>query len=323
MGFDYPFILWLLLALLPLGWAMRKSERLTRDIVRRFHSSPPSVRYFRLRSLLAALFAGTLIVAGAGPYIEPSRTADYLFLVDTSRSMQARYSCEEPTFLDRAKNVMRDVAAAVPEGRYGIFAFDRLAFPISQMTYNHAYLDAVINNGLFIGMTYRATDTELFNALEVIADKKQDLPEMYGNVRHVILLSDGHLDDNEWRGNLEQPLQRLAAAGISVHAVGIGNPAETPIPITDQQGLCRDQLTEANGRTVRIPLRSDVLQAIATGSQGHYYEERQTGELIRFLRENTLLEVNGEAGFGQDQRRDIGWALLLPASAALFGLLLL
>lgn len=323
MGFDYPWVFLLLLAVLPLVWVLRRSELLTRRIVHLFRSVPPPLRYFRSRSVLAVSFTASLLTAGAGPYLEPTRTADYLFLVDTSRSMQARESCAEPTFLDRAKNVMQDVIEKIPEARFGIVAFDRLAFPVSQLTYSHAYLDSVINNGLFIGMTYRATDTELFNALKVIAAKKRALPDLYENVENVILLSDGHLDDEEWRQNLEQPLQDLLGAGITLLVVGVGNPAETPIPMTDQAGVCEDKLTEVNGTVVRIPLRSDILQAVATGTHGHYFEERQTGELVDYLKEQTNTEVTANLRFGEDQRKNIGWVLLVPAAAALFGLFLL
>lgn len=323
MGFVHPWVFILLLAILPLLWVLRRSELLTRRIVQLFKSAPPSSRYFRLRYALAGLFTASLLLAGAGPYVEPGRTADYLFLVDTSRSMHARNSCDEPTFLDRAKNVMQDVMTGVSEARYGIVAFDRLAFPITQLTYNHAYLDSVIENALFVGMTYRATDTDLLNALGAVAAKKQAMPDLYGNVKYVILLSDGHLDDEEWRQNLEQPLKDLQAAGITLLVVGIGNPVETPVPLMEPDEVCTDTLAEVNGNVVRIPLRSDILQTVATGTQGEYFEEGQTGELIDYLRNHTLVDVTGQEKFGEQQRKNISWVFLFPATAALFGLFLL
>ncbi len=323
MGFDYPWVLTLLIIIVPLIWALRKSGYITRTIVQRFRSAPPAYRYFHLRYLFAIVFTGSLVVAGAGPYVEPAQTADYLFLVDTSRSMQARNSCDEPTFLDRAKNVMYDVMAGVPEARFGVVAFDRLTFPVTQLTYNHTYLKSAISKGVFVGMTYRATDTDLINALEVVAAKKRTMPQLYEHVEYIILLSDGYLDDEEWRQQMEQPMKDMLAAGITLLVVGIGNPADTPIPVTDMEDVCSETLTEIDGRTVRIPLRKDILQAMANAGQGKYYEEAGTGELVSYLREQSLNNVVGEARFGEEQRKNVGWVLLVPATMALLGLLAL
>jgi hypothetical protein len=215
------------------------------------------------------------------------------------------------------------VIVAVPEARYGIVAFDRLAFPITQLTYDHTWLDAVMEKALFVGMAYRATDTEMMNALSALAEKKQALPDLYQNVRYVVMLSDGHLNEEDWRQNLEQPLKDLEAADITLLVVGIGNPVETPVPLLDENGVCSGTMAELNGNPVRIPLRSDILQAVANGTQGVYYDEAGTGDLINDLRDEALVEVTGQERFGEQQRRNISTVFLFPATAALFGLFLL
>ncbi len=323
MGFDFPWVLLLGIAIVPLLWVLKRSESFTKKLVHQFRSDPPAPAWFRLRYVFAVVFTGSLLVTGAGPYMEPQQTGDYLFLVDTSRSMQARLSCEHPTFLDRSKKVMQDVIAGVPEARFGIAVFDRFTFPITQLTYSHSYLDSVINNALFIGMTYRATDTDLINALKVVAGKKQTMPQLYKNVEHVILLSDGHLEDDDWRQQLEQPLKDLLEAGITLLVVGIGNAVDTPVPLTDQEDVCSDTMIVIDGKTIRIPFRSDILQVIASGSQGKYFEESETGKLIRYLREETLADITAEVQFSEEQRKSIGWIFLIPAAMALFGLFLL
>jgi len=323
MGFDYPWVLLLVFAFVPLFWVLGRSAALTKSVVRQFKSVPPAPSYFHTRLLCALLFVLSLLITGASPYIEPKQTGDYLFLVDTSRSMQARLTCDDPTFLDRAKNVMEDIMTGVPEARFGIMAFDRLTFPVTQLTYDHSYLRSVIHNALFIGMTYRATDTNLINALAVAAEKKQTMPHLYKNVEHVILLSDGYLDEEDWRQNLEQPLKDLLNSSITMLVVGIGNNMDTPVPQTDQNDVCTDTLTEIDGKLIRIPMRKDILQAVATGSQGRYYEEGQTGQLIDYIRNETLIDVPDDASFGLEQRQNIGWLFLLPAAAGLFGLFLL
>jgi hypothetical protein len=323
MGFDYPWVLALIVIIVPLLWVFRKSGTITRAIVQKFHSASLPPRYFQLRNLCAGLFIIALLLAGAGPYTEPRQTADYLFVVDTSRSMQARNSCDEPTFLDRAKNVMFDVMEGVPEARFGVVAFDRLAFPVTQLTFDHSYLRTAISNAVFVGMTYRATDTDMFNALRLIAEKKQAMPELYGKVQYVVLLSDGHLDEDDWRQNMEQPLKDLLASGITLLVVGVGNPVDTPVPVTDMDDVCSPVLTEIDGKTIRIPLRKDIMQTIAAGGQGEYFDESTTGDLVNYLRERTLKEADEHVQFGPEQRKNIGQMFLYPATLALAGLLLL
>jgi len=205
MGFDYPWAFLFLFALVPVFLVLRRSELRTKDVLTALKNAPPAERYFGLRYALISLFICSLVIVGSGPYWKPHSTGDLVFLVDTSRSMQARHTCAEPTFLDRSKSLIRDVLSGVPEGRFGIVAFDRLAFPVTQLTYDHAYLNEALDNALFIGMTFQATRTDLGNALSVIARKKRSLPQIYGKVRYAILLSDGYLDDSGWRESLEQP----------------------------------------------------------------------------------------------------------------------
>jgi hypothetical protein len=323
MGFDHPWLLLLLVIALPLFVVLQRSEVSTREILHRFRNTPPSRRYYLLRYALALVFAGSLVVVAANPYIEPRVTGDFLFLVDTSRSMEARNSCAEPTFLERSKEVMRDVMEGVPEARFAIMAFDRLAFPITQLTYDHAYLEEVMANGLFIGMSYRATGTNIANALAAVARKKQELPGIYGNVRYVILMSDGHLDNEEWQAEMEEPYRELQKANIRILSVGIGNPDETPIPVTVRGGDCRKDLMEVDGQAVRIPFRADIMKLIAGGTHGEYFEEGQIDELIGYLREETLTGLDNDVEFSDEQRNNIGWIFLIPATVALFGFLLL
>jgi Ca-activated chloride channel family protein len=262
-----------------------------------------------------------MVLISARPYIVSDRSADYLFLIDVSRSMDARQTCGDLTFLDRSKNIMRDVLSGVPEARYGIFAFDRFAFPITQMTTDFDYLDDVIEEGVHIGLTFEATKTELANALGVIADKKSRLPEIYGTVSKVILISDGNVT-GDYRRRLSEPLSRLRSAGVQVLTVGIGNPGETPIMVSER-GRCINEHIELDGETVLIPLRDDVLKFIAGESQGQYFAEGETERLIETLRAGLELITGSLDAENLSYRKDISIYFLTLASLALLGLIVL
>jgi hypothetical protein len=300
---------------------MRRSGRRSREIAATYKGQSPAKAFFVARLTLVCVFIVALTAVGAKPYVAYDSGGSFLFLTDVSRSMQARYSCAEPTFLGRAKIVMRDTLDGIPEARSGIVAFDRFAFPITSLTDDHTYLGEVIEQGVYIGLILEATQTELANALSVIAQKKQRLPEIFGSVRHVILLSDGHIG-GDYRRRLRGPIQQLRAADIGILAVGIGNPDNTPITGRDA-GQCNNQHIEVDGQKVLIPLRADILKFIANESRGQYFAEAETDKLIEVLRARLQSGIYQGDEPGTAQRRDISWVFLGLATLALLGFLCL
>lgn len=320
MRFALPEALFLLLLLPPLLWVLWRGDRRAEEVARALKSNPPPKWYLVLRLVLVTVFLGSLVLIGAGPYFQLHNTGAFLFVNDVSRSMNARFVCDEATFLDRSKRVMRTVLKGIPEGKFGVVAFDRFAFPVSQMTYDHFYLDEMIKNGLYVGLTYKATGTDLANALSVIADKKQKLPEIFGNVTHVVLLSDGHIA-GDYRRALRPGLDQLTEAQIKVVAVGVGNPGETPIPLREGRD-CNAEYTQVGSQRVMIPRRDDILRYISAETQGAYFEEDEGSDLVRYLRREGLTKVDDEIEVSARQRQEIGWYFLIPATIALLGLLL-
>ena len=321
MLFEFSNALWMFLLLIPIYWVLKRSERTTLKIATIYKSLPPESWHFNLKLVFVLLFISSLILIAAKPYTESTRSGEFLFLVDVSRSMDARHSCGDMTFLERSKIVMRDVLSGIPEGRFGIFIFDRFAFPITQMTNDFDYLNRVIDDGIHIGMTFEATKTELSNALAVITEKRTRLPKIYGNVDQLILLSDGFVS-GDYRRRFTQPLAHLRNAGINVKAVGIGNTAETPIMHTERN-LCVNEHIEMDGDVVLIQLRDDILKFIASETQGQFYAEGDTERLIRELRTELDLVAEGDTENVGKYRRDISPYFLVTASISLFGLLAL
>lgn len=323
MAFEQPWYLLALLLAIPVFIALRRSERRTRAVLKELEQAAPARRFFAVRLACLVLFIGCLALIPSRPYVVPRVTGDYVFLVDVSRSMQASNYCGEPTFLDRSKQVLRAVLEGVPEGRFGIFIFDRLAFPVTQMTYDHAYLSQVVDDALFIGMTYEATRTNIANALQVVAQKKQSLPTIYGGVSHVILVSDGHLTEADWRQDLASAIGDLNRADIAIAAIGVGNSTDTPIHVTGPDGDCREDLIEIDGEVVSIPLRRDTLVKIAEESFGRYFGERDVPAAVEYLRTNGLINKPGaDVVWTQEQRTYLGRLLLVPATLAFLFLLL-
>ena len=320
MGFDYPAAFIFLLALVPALWILVRGIRRSDNVARLYKDKVPSKNYKIIKSACLVVLLASLVTAGARPYLEPLRTGDYLLMSDISRSMMARNFCSEPTFLDRSREIMHEILNEVPEGRFGIMVFARLAFPITQMTFDHRYLHEVIDNGLRVGMIFEATSTSLPNSLSEFARKKATYPDFYGNVQYILLFSDGYME-GDWRNELARAMEDLRQTDIKVIAIGIGNPGETPIPRVVREE-CFDDYLQYNGRTLRIPLQDDLMKFIATETGGEYFGEGNIDELVRFMREETLVAAGNETGFTIEQQRDISWIFLLSATIAAFLFLL-
>jgi len=321
VGFQFPEAFALLLILPPLLWRVWRGGALAREIAGAFKGRAPGRWHSGARLTLIAAFLGSLIAVGARPYVVPGMTGNYLLISDVSRSMDARHSCREPTLLDRSKGVMQQVIAGLPEGRFGIVAFERLAFPVTQMTYDHSYLNDVIAHGLFVGLIYDHTATQFANALSAVVQKKERLPDIYGRVNYAILVTDGNISPSE-EGRFREVLMRLRDTGIRLLIVGIGSSGGTPIPVV-QNGKCLDQPIAMDGQPVRVSLRADILQSLAGETEGRYFGEAAIGELVAFLRRETLQKASSDVTFGAGQRKDMSWVFLVIATVALAGIILL
>jgi hypothetical protein len=189
------------------------------------------------------------------------------------------------------------------------------------MTYDHNYLDNVVEHGIFDGMIFDRTSTFVGNAFNTIVQKKKVLSHIYGNVQYVILLSDGNID-GDYRKTLEESLLNLGAAEIKIIPVGIGNQEATPIPISED-GKCVNKFIVKEDNHIGIGLRADVLKYVATATKGQFFGEVESDALVRFLRDEGLENTFVNSGTGQRQRDDISWLFLIVGSLSLFGFMVM
>lgn len=321
MGFRFPEAFIALLILAPLLWQAWRGQMRDRAVAAAFKSQPPGRIQAAGHLGCLAFFIAALVAVGARPYFVPAMTGNYLFVSDVSRSMEARQSCREPTLMQRSRQVMRQVVAGMPDAKFGIMAFERLAFPVTQMTYDHTYLSEVIEHGLFVGLIYERTATQFANVLTAVAQKKEKLPQIYGGVDYAIFVTDGNVNASE-EGRFREAVARLNQAGIHLLIVGVGSAGGLPIPDVEN-GRCFDDTIKVDGKEVRIALRADILRTVANDTQGRYFGEGETGELVKFMREHTLHKAPAHTVFSAAQQRDAGWIFLALATVALFAMILL
>ncbi|GLC94461.1 membrane protein [Cupriavidus sp. TA19] len=339
MQFLWPQMLWLLL-LLPLLAAAYLYLIARRKKIALLYASlalPRAAlgRYQRLRRhippLLFLLALGAALLACARPAATitlPSDTITLVLAMDTSRSMEA--TDVAPTRISAAQQAARDLIVGLPASvRLGIVSFAATATVVLPPTDNRAdMLDAIDRFQLQRGT---ATGSGLIQALAVLfpddgidleailfsgeslapgpggrslteaaaadAVRKRDRERpaaLPGSYRHgaVILLSDGR------RTTGPDPLDaaRMAAQrGLRVYTVGFGTAQDA--------GLSASSLSH------HMQLDEPTLRAVATLTDGEYFQAGSAADLTRVYRQLS-------ARFALE-RREVEISALLAAASVL------
>jgi hypothetical protein len=311
----------LMLALL--RWAYRRNTRLL-GLLR--DASDARTSYIVYAALLTAM-AISLIGIAAQPQLTlrasggQSPRGDFVFLVDSSRSMMARSTTADPSNLERSRSFISQVAHAMPEARFALAGYSALPFMLSSFSNDTAYLDDVVNNGLFVGVIPRA-GSNLPGGLALVARHKSQDP-LWAKVTDVVLLADGNITRAQ-QDLLSKAIQLVNEADLTINAVGIGDPNGQRIPVVDENGNVTQKYEALkDGTQVVTYLQEAPLRGIAERTGGRYFSQADAGDLTEHLRtklaprqESTAVEESIVVG-----SRDMSWVLLIPFTASLVILL--
>lgn len=244
--------------------------------------------------LLASLGAiGFLVLALMQPQVllevrmpEFSRQ-DLILILDRSASMRAEDV--RPSRFARAVHEIKTFIDERPEGvdRVALVGFAGTSVVLSQFTRDASAISFYLD---WSQDDYQPQfDTDIGAALAAARDlaRKDTLP----STKVFIVLSDG--EDHGQR--LQTSLMRLQAERTRVHTIGIGSPADVPIPI-GAPGAQRAFLTDESGKTVTTRFSESTLADIAARTGGRYYRSVTGAELAGAMRD----------AVGQE-RRQVGW----------------
>ena len=282
---SFVLVLLLPIAMAFLVWRFRvRNIRLRRlgdpHVVAVMLPNVSSSRRFGKRALwFLALMS--LIVALARPVwgeeisVLETQGVSVMIVLDVSNSMNAQDVA--PSRLERAKLSLSDLIDGLSGNEIGLILFAGSAyvqFPLTTDTLSaKSFLGAVSSNSI------TKQGTNIGAALQLAIDRFRNR----GNIQPIIIL----VTDGE---NLEgDPLTVAAAAkevGITIHAIGYGNPEGSAIPIYDDAGHETGYKTDAAGNLVMSALDEPTLKAIAEATGGTYQRASSAGTEI-----NTLLGV--------------------------------
>ncbi|HNQ90332.1 MAG TPA: VWA domain-containing protein [Verrucomicrobiota bacterium] len=277
MTFARPEMLWLLAAIAPLLagfllWSWRKRVALIREFVQSRLLAQLTVgvsrRRQQLRLLLLAAGVVLLLLALARPQYGfaweevRQRGLDILVAVDTSRSMLA--TDVSPSRLARAKLAALDLMRAAQSDRLGLVAFAGTAFLQCPLTLDDSAFSQSV--GTLDPTIIPQGGTALAEAIQTAISAFKESGENY---KVLLILTDG--EDHE-SGVLEAA-EKAAAAGVRIYTIGIGTLEGDRVRAVDETGKTT-YLTDLDGKQVVSKLNQDLLQQIATTTQGDYLSLR-------------------------------------------------
>ncbi|MCX6030298.1 MAG: VWA domain-containing protein [Chloroflexi bacterium] len=279
MQFQWPAMLWLLLLVPALVVAYILAQRRRQRYALRYASlslvkealgrgpgwrrhAPPALFLLSLIVMLLALARPASLVT------LPSQEGTVILTMDASGSMRA--DDLKPSRLDAAKSAALAFIEKQPQGvKIGVVSFSDSAFLVQAPTSEKEEVVAAVNRlttqrGTAIGSALLTSLEAIFEDAEieggapisstVPTPTPTPLPKGVYEPAIIVLLSDG--ESNRGPRPLDV-VEQVAARGIRVYTIGVGSVAGV---------VLRNQ-----GRSMRVRLDEATLKAVATATDGEYF----------------------------------------------------
>ncbi len=266
----------------------------------------------RRRRAKAAMTLGAMvlmIVAFARPQLGTRvevlkrRGTDIIVAVDCSLSMAAEDV--QPSRLEVARREIRGVLSRLRGDRIGIVAFAGTAFIQCPLTLDYLAAEMLLE-GLSSDLI-PTPGTALGPAIDTALKAFKRRP---GKHKAIVLITDGE----DHGTNPLVAAERAAAAGVVIHAIGVGGAQGEPIPIYYEHGARRGYKRDRADKVVLSALHDRQLKQMASATGGRYYPatsgELGLDEIYRHISRMEQKEV-GTRRFTQHAER-YQW-LLAPA----------
>lgn len=324
MQFAYPYLLWLLVLLVPMVgyyiWrTMRGGATIQISSLDALKQAPRTIRYYlrHLPFVLRATAFALLVVALARPQ-DVERLAhtdtegiDIMLSIDVSGSMLARDF--KPDRITAAKEVAGAFIADRYGDRIGLVAFAGEAFTQSPLTTDQGTLQTLlsrIRSGLI------EDGTAIGNGLATAINR---LRESDAKSKVIILLTDGVNN----RGSITPmtAAEIAKAQGMRVYTIGVGTEGMAPYPALDMFG----QMTFVQQK---VEIDEKTLTAIAEMTGGRYFRATDKEKLKAIYdeinrMERSKVEVSEHVTYHELFVKWVLWALGVLLAEFLLSTLLL
>lgn len=286
MFFEYPYLLYLLLLLIPVaGWYVYREIKGNAPSLQVSSLSPFSGVHRRLPTLmrhvpfvLRMIAMAAIIVAMARPRssssFETTNTEgiDIVLTMDVSTSMLARDF--KPDRVSAAKDIAIQFIAERPTDRIGIVVFAGESYTQCPLTTDRITL---INMMKEVQTGLMEDGTAIGNGLATAVARIKDSDAVS---RVVILLTDGVNNRGEVAPLTAAEIARTY--GVRVYTIGVGAQGMAPYPVMTPYGVQLQQ--------VEVEIDEDLLKQIAETTGGTYFRATDNTKLISIYNEINQME---------------------------------
>jgi Ca-activated chloride channel family protein len=295
--------------------AAAESAWVARGLVPRLRAGGPQRPVLLISGLLALALAGTALALARPRWGESKETVerqgvDVVFVLDTSLSMGA--TDVPPSRLWLAQSLIRRIVQAIPGSRVALVQAEGTGVVMSPLTVDAAVIDLLLD-AVEPG-TLPLPGSRFAPALERAVAL---FPEGGEKHRAIVLVSDGEIHDE----SVDAAAEKLQAAAVVLHAIGVGSTHGAPVPAGPGSGeFKRDE----RGQVVVSHLHPESLAALAERTGGFYLQaERAAADprpIVERIERMERRSFDSAAVNTLEER--FQWPLALAAAAALAGLAL-
>jgi Ca-activated chloride channel family protein len=211
-------------------------------------------------ALFFLVLAWTMPRVGRGMRIVKREGADVVVALDVSMSMLAEDV--SPNRTEVAKQAVMNLILRLPDDRFALVGFAGSAFINCPLTLDKDALAMFVdflNPGV---MSVQGTDLG-----SAITESLKALESSSGRGKAIVLITDGE-DHGE---ALDAAVEKAAAEGVRIYALGIGTPGGEPIPIKDARGNVISYKRDESDDVIVTRLNEGVLDRLAADTGGESY----------------------------------------------------
>ncbi len=283
--FENPYY-FILLLLIPIGlvaqnkyvkWQTEKqaefgSEKAVQKLIVNVSNNKQRLK-FMLQLMAVFFIVLALVNPKLGSKLEKvnAKGVEIVFAIDVSKSMLCKDVA--PDRLEKTKQIVTQIINSIGSDRVGIVAYAGSAYPVLPMTTDYELAK----------MFTQSINTDLVSsqgtAIENAIQTSVDFFDNPTSGKAIILFSDG--EDHE---NANFDVSKLTKAkNVKIITVGIGTVNGGNIEYADEFGF-QQVKRDKNGQIVITKLHEEVLQKIASESNGTYVYENQISKAVSSIK---------------------------------------
>ena len=283
--FESPYY-FILLLLIPIGLIAQKAYLKWKTETQAEFSAPQALEKLlvnsskqtsRIKFMLQIMAVFFIVLALVNPKLGskvetvPAKGVEIVFAIDVSKSMLC--ADIQPNRLEKAKQIMTQIINSIGSDRIGIVAYAGSAYPILPMTTDYELAK----------MFTQSINTDIISsqgtAIESAIQTSVDFFDNPTSGKAIILLSDG--EDHE---NTSFDVSKLTKEkNVKIITVGIGTSNGGTIEFVDELGF-QQVKKDKNGQVVVTKLNEEVLQKIASETNGTYCNDTQISKVVATIK---------------------------------------